>query len=70
MGLKGDSMTTSLITPMTVYFRSRHFMVNPTGFFIPMYFAAVSLITTAELSVEKALEKSRPSLNCQPTVFP
>ena len=63
-------MTMSLITPMTVYFLSPQVIVRPTGSLTPMYFAAVSLITTAAVSVENCLEKSRPSLNCQPTVLP
>ena len=39
-------------------------------FLNPMNFAAVSFNIKAAVSVENDLEKSLPSTNCHPTVFP
>src|SRR4029077_12843281 len=40
------------------------------AFFKPINFTAASFNTNAAESVANSLEKSRPSLNCQPTVLP
>ena len=69
-GSYGDSITISLTTPITVKSFSPIFTVSPTGFLRFINFTAVSFNTMADESVIKRLEKSLPSVNCQPTVFP
>src|SRR5690349_8629994 len=68
-------MTISFTTPNTVYGLgglSLHFqvIVSPTGFSSFVYLANASLTTTPDESLGKAGEKSRPAMNCQPTVLP
>src|SRR5260221_212707 len=72
---KGDLITMSFTTPIILKLsglRNRGFQcINSLiGFFRFINFAADSLMTKQEESLEKSLEKSRPSINCQPTVLP
>src|SRR5580693_4529862 len=60
----------SLITPITLKGCLSQVIVSPTGFLNPMNFAADSFNIKAEVSVANDFEKSLPSRNCQPTVFP
>src|SRR5688572_14996146 len=75
-GAYGDFITMSLITPITVKLECLvrhppcHRIVSPTGFLKPNNFAAASLITKPAESLAMSLEKSRPSMNCQPSVLP
>src|ERR1041385_5025663 len=60
----------SFITPITVMSFLPMCTISPTGFLRFMYFTADWFSTMADESAIILLLKSRPSVNCQPTVFP
>jgi len=47
-----------------------HKIICPAGSFKPINFTAASFRMNADESEANCFEKSLPSLNCQPTVFP
>src|SRR5687768_15251097 len=47
-----------------------HWITSPTGFSNPNSLAVASLITKADESLARSLEKSLPARNCQPKVVP